>query len=48
MKIHPFLICSLIFIILIAGCKKDNDQLVDPENDGISGQVSGIWTKDMT
>lgn len=50
MKIKPFLICSTVFAMLIAGCKKDNDSNggPDPDNKGISGQVSGIWTKGKT
>ena len=50
MKINPFLIYSTVFFLLIAGCKKDNDSTGDPDplGDGISGQVSGIWTKGKT
>ena len=50
MKINPFLIYSTVFLLLIAGCKKDDNSITDPDplGDGISGQVSGIWTKGKT
>ena len=51
MKINPFLIYSMIIILFATGCDKDkNDPADDPENpkDGISGPVSGIWSKGKT
>jgi len=50
MKINPFLIYSTIFLLLIAGCKKDDNSTSDPDpsGDGISGQVSGVWAKGKT
>lgn len=45
-----YMICSMLAILMIAGCKKDNDQTntADPAGDGISGEISGVWTKDKT
>ena len=50
MKINPFLIYSTVFLLLIAGCKKDDNSINDPGDpgDGISGQVSGVWSKGKT
>lgn len=51
MKFNPFLIFSMIFILFVTGCDKNkNDQDDDPGNpkDGISGPVSGIWSKGKT
>lgn len=52
MKISPLIIFSLAFLLTIAGCKKDSDHNLStgptPSGEGISGQVSGIWTRGKT
>ena len=50
MKINPFLIYATAFLLLMAGCKKDDNPTIDPDplGDGISGKVSGVWMKGKT
>lgn len=50
MKINPFLIYSTLLVMLMAGCKKDQHSVNDPDplEKGISGQVSGVWTTGNT
>ena len=50
MKIKPFLIYPVVFLLFVAGCKKDSTPSLDPPTteEGISGQVSGTWAKGKT
>ena len=50
MKISPFLIYPVAFILLTTGCKKDDNTGSDPDpvEKGISGQVSGVWSTGKT
>src|SRR5690606_26404024 len=49
MKINYFLILSMALLLFTVGCEKDDDpDLPEPPEEGVSGQVSGTWTKGKT
>ena len=53
MKINYLLIFSMTLLLFTIGCEKDEDidpeiEITEPTEEGISGQVSGIWTKGKT
>jgi hypothetical protein len=48
MKINYFLIFSIALLLFTVGCKNDDSDLPVPPEEGVSGQVSGTWTKGKT
>lgn len=52
MKLYSWILSFSVGLLLLTGCKKDENPNVDPDPDppaeGISGAVSGIWTKGNT
>lgn len=52
MKTYFWIFSCSVWVLLLAGCKKDKNPIADPDPDppteGISGAVSGIWSKGKT